>query len=345
MLQISVLAQWGNSCQVDGSTKLIGLYLADLLGCTAAGANKLVFCQIPTAEGMQSQWFPNWDHAAYPPLTLHLHAQSVVGEGYLRGEGGGEVGVEAYVVGGVDEKGLAGMDLADEVQGFVESLVGGMWLPAQGVDDERLYADELRQGLFGQAAEVGDVGQAIFPLPGEDGETGVVDYKRAPNHAAHFDGLARSYVVETDVGHARIFVFHKTIGHALPLVAGTECVGVDVDGSLRAVGTQVVESAHVVIVFMGEQHGTDGLLAHRFGQAEHLLPEVRPAVEEQRAFGRFEQGRSAQTPVAGVGGCTHRTVAAQLRHTCAGSRAEKMQTEGHFVQLGIKNEEFNSMRN
>ena len=266
------------------------------------------------------------DHAAYPPLTLHLHTKSVVGEGYARREGGGEVGVEAYVVGGVDKERLAGMDLADEVQGFVKSLVGGMWLLAQGVDDERLDADELRQGLFGQAAEVGDVGQAIFPLPGEDGETGVVDYKRAPNHAAHFDGLAGGYVVEADVGHSRIFVFYKTIGYALALVTRTEFVGIDVDGSLRAVGAQVVESAHVVIVLMGEQYAADGLFAHRLGQVEHLLPEIRSAVEEQRAFGRFEQGRSAQAPVAGVRGRTHRTVAAQLRHARAGSRAEKMQT-------------------
>ena len=33
----------GEQLPDDGSTKLIGLYLADLLGCTAAGANKLVF--------------------------------------------------------------------------------------------------------------------------------------------------------------------------------------------------------------------------------------------------------------------------------------------------------------
>ena len=41
-------------CQFNGCTEYISLYLADLLGSTETSVDKLVLCQFPIAEGVQS---------------------------------------------------------------------------------------------------------------------------------------------------------------------------------------------------------------------------------------------------------------------------------------------------
>jgi hypothetical protein len=86
------------------------------------------------------------------------------------------------------------------------------------------------------------------------------------------------YINNVKGGHTRVTLLNgkEAVGYALPEVVGAEGLGIHIDIAEDAVGAQVVESAHVVVVFVSNEYRIDGL---EFG-GEHLLSEVGSAVDE-----------------------------------------------------------------
>ena len=88
-----------------------------------------------------------------------------------RGLGGG---VEAYVVGEMDEPGVVGADATCRFDALREGEMRGMRGEAQGVDDEGTDALECGEGFLGEETGVGDVGEGSEAVT-EDGEEAVGD--------------------------------------------------------------------------------------------------------------------------------------------------------------------------
>ena len=70
---------------------------------------------------------------------------------------------EPNVVAYVGDVGLTGTDATGEAHGIIDKLVGVvLLLEAQGIDDKRLYAFEIRQFGVGDGLHVGDIGKLAY---------------------------------------------------------------------------------------------------------------------------------------------------------------------------------------
>ena len=83
-------------------------------------------------------------------------------------------------------------------------------------------------------------------------------------------------------------------------------VGIDIDFTKLAVGTDIVHAAHVVVVGMGNQNTVN--LAE--GLWHNLLPEVRATVDKQSGGIGLDKGRAAQTLVTRIWAGAGMTLAA-----------------------------------
>ena len=84
-------------------------------------------------------------------------------------------------------------------------------------------------------------------------------------------------------------------------------------------GAQVVEADDMVVVLVGQHDG----LQSDDALPEHLLPEVRPGVNDHVAALVRQQQRGAQPLVTGVGGGAHFAVAADSGYALRGASAEE----------------------
>ena len=110
----------------------------------------------------------------------------------------------------------------------------------------------------------------------------------------------------------------ETIRNAFHQVVGTELFGIDIHIAKDAIGTQVVESTHMVIVLMCDEHGIK-----RFEvDAKHLLTEIGSTVNKDTLATHFNQCRSAQPLVLRICRCANLTRTPYLRHSTRGSRTK-----------------------
>jgi len=87
----------------------------------------------------------------------------------------------------------------------------------------------------------------------------------------------RLHAMEGKLWNARIDMLNKAVGQSLLKVFGCVWVGIEVDGFGIGQGTQVIDSAHMVVVFMGDEAGVNGTFE---SNSKHLLSEVGAAVDE-----------------------------------------------------------------
>ena len=111
------------------------------------------------------------------------------------------------------------------------------------------------------------------------------------------------YGMQINRWHAWVFLFSKAVGHCLPKTICTDFIGINVYIPKTAVGTQVVDTAHMVVVGVGDKDGVDlpKLLL------QHLLTEIWSAVYEQTGVFCFEKSRRAKSFVTWVCACAYIT--------------------------------------
>ena len=228
-----------------------------------------------------------------------------------------EVGVQPYVVGHVREEGPSGSYACGKPHGFFEVLMGGVWLLAQGIDDQHLHPVEQAERLVGQGEHVGDVGQPSSYAVPQDGQTTVHDAEGQHLRPPYVEGGAGVNLGQPDAGDARIGVLDEAVGHTCPQVVGGVVLGVDGYLAEAAEGAQVVQPSHVVVVFVGDEHAVYGA---KPVAPQHLFAEVGSAVyQDVLALVREDQCGGAQAVVARVGRGAHRTGAAHFGDTRGGA--------------------------
>ncbi len=230
-------------------------------------------------------------------------------------------GMGQDVVGHVDEVGFGTAEKLGETDGFLDGLMGRMVSMAQGVEYEGINALQVGHLGIGDGLHVGDVGE-VLDAEAEDGQVAVHDADGDDfDILANMDGLVGLNATEVDGGHTGITFLgrREAIGNALFKMVGTIGFCIDIDVTEDTVGTEVVEPADVVVVFVGDKHGVEGL---EIG-VEHLLTEVRPTIYEDALAANLHEGGATQAFVAWVGGGAGGTGATDLRNAAGSTGAEE----------------------
>ena len=224
----------------------------------------------------------------------------------------------------VDEERARAAQAPGKGHGLADALVRRMGLATQPVDHERLDARQVGQLLVGQRLHVGNVGQRPDAVA-HDGQPAVHHAEGHHLYPADAERLVKTDAVQADLRYAGIFMRDEAVRNALLQMGGTIVLGINVDVAENAERPQVVQPAHVVVVFVREQNGVEP--AKRQGQ--HLAAEIGAAVDEDAAaVVGFEQGRRALPAVARIGRRADGARAAHLGYARAGAGAKESEFHG-----------------
>jgi len=193
----------------------------------------------------------------------------------------------------VYEKRLPWIQPPREFDCIVNRLVSGMKPVVKGIDNKCVGALYVFPFCVGHRFHVGDVGEGADAMIGVrrvwavgcrlDVETH--DGQFAVHHAYGCDGERADrywhmwlYVGELDGWHAWIASLggSETIWDALHEVLCHEVFSMYCDVAEEHTGAYVVDSAHVVEVFVGDEYAVD---VWKFGQRYHLFAEVGAAFD------------------------------------------------------------------
>lgn len=189
---------------------------------------------------------------------LNLYLQTIVGKGEAFGQSFAGIPMKTYIVRGVYKIGATSPYLAGKADGIVNELMAMVdAFEAQSVDHERVHSFQIRQLFVTDGFHIGDIDQwseaiaqyrqlVVHHFYGHDGDV------------ANGERLVLLYGVEGQSRHTGIELRLKAIGHHG--MDATHCltVGIDIDALLEGVRTQVVYSAHMVVMAMGDENAVDG---------------------------------------------------------------------------------------
>ena len=168
-------------------------------------------------------------------------------------------------------------DLPTDLQSLVQGKMGDVRSPADAADYENVHSAETFYGLFGDVVGVGQITQAA-EAESQYGQLVVHGPHGDYLHSTDAEGLF-SDGVQDEVRNSGVAVVAEGVG-VLPS-EGILDDGLCVDGECPVhevvEGPHVIQSAGVVLVHMGEQHGVQ----LPYAAAQDLLPEVRAGVHHQ----------------------------------------------------------------
>ena len=204
----------------------------------------------------------------------YLHAVVCKHEAF--GQAGVGVVVQPNVVGAVGEERLPRPDTPRERHRFICKHVRMMLgTETQGVHDKRLYAFKGCCAFVADALHVCDICQ---PAEAEGG-----DRQRVVHHAegrdwdvADAESVIVLYGMEMQARHAGIEMLGKDVWHRLVKAADGLPIGINRYVAESAEGPQVVQTAHMVVVYVCQQNAVDAPEIF----AQHLLADVRAAVNQ-----------------------------------------------------------------
>ncbi len=244
----------------------------------------------------------------------------------------GCVGVRAHVVAQVGKVCAARRDVFYQREGFAKGDVRHVGFVAQRVDYERVCAAHGFDAALGQRLAVGDIPDAVCAVRGVYAEA---EYGQACVHHGHwqyayavdaefFVWLDDMYVV---CGYSRVEMFGKAVWYACAQVVcdifgavyGKWAGGAVAQRGYVAVGAQVVDASHVVVVAVRDQERVQ----RRRPGTQDLLAEVGAAVNQEVCAGQFDYGRGPQPFVPFVPGGTCRAAASYLRNAGGCACAEE----------------------
>ena len=117
---------------------------------------------------------------------------------------------------------------------------------------------------------------------------------------ANAEGLVLMDLVELDGRNTRIAVLCKAVWQHLEHALTSYRVSIDIDFAKLAIGTDVVHTAHVVVMGVGNEDAVN--LAE--GLWHDLLTEIGATVDEQSRLFSLDECRAAQALVVRVGTAT-----------------------------------------
>ena len=168
-------------------------------------------------------------------------------------------------------------DLPTDLQSLVQGKMGDVRSPADAADYEDVHSAEALYGLFGDVVGIGQIAQAA-ETESKDGQLVVHGPHGDYLHSSDAEGLL-SDGVQDEVRNSGVAVVAEGVG-VLPSEGILDYrLGVDGKCPVHEVveGPHVIQSAGMVLVHVGEQHG----IQLPDTAAQNLLPEVRAGVHHQ----------------------------------------------------------------
>lgn len=178
---------------------------------------------------------------------------------------------------------------------------------------------EEGKGMFGYFRSIGDIGEAIG-LVGQDWHRPVHNGERFYLDIIYGEGEPGQDGVETKIGQTFIGAAGKKIWTSTMKLVDDIGRRVDVESVFVGERPQVVQTTHMVVVYVGEEQGIYMIDS----RAQELRAEVRSAVNKNISAVLGVEGRRAHTIVARVGRTAHRAMAQHdgytVRCACAKER-------------------------
>ena len=185
--------------------------------------------------------------------------------------------MKAYVVTHVNQVGPAGIDCFYNVKSLRQIHVGMMFFYAQGIDNERVDTLERRDSLVGESLGIGDVAETVIENVTYNEQLAVHDRYRKNFSRANVEFFHWLDIVYVKCRHAGIGILDKTIRHTVAQVFGHVGLAVYWKLAMIAVWSQVIDTAKMVIVGMGDERSLD-LPETVIG--EHLVIEIGATVNQ-----------------------------------------------------------------
>lgn len=215
-----------------------------------------------------------------------LHSQAVVGEEDALWHTEGFLGMGGDVVTHVDD--IVGLvaNLTGKCDGLVYGLMGSVGAVAQSVDHKQANAGKQFQSAGGNGSHVGDIGHVANAVS-KDGQLAVHHLQGGNLGMVHHDRFIGLKVVQLELGHAGILVFHQAIRQALAQMGCGIGIGIYGQGTGVAERSKVVNAAHMVVMLVGDEKG---IKRSPEIEAQHLLAEIGRTVNEDVGRCGLHQG-------------------------------------------------------
>lgn len=239
------------------------------------------------------------------------------------------LGMGGDVVAHVDDIGGLVAYLTGKCYGLVYGLMGSVGAVAQSVDHKQANAEEQFQSAGRYGSHVGDIGHVANAVS-KDGQLAVHHLQGSYLGIVHQDRVIGLKIVQLELGHAGILVFHQAIRQTLAQMGCGIGIGIYGQGTAVAKRTQVVNAAHMVVMLVGDEKG---IKRSPEIEAQHLFAEIGRTVNEDVGRCGLHQCRTAQALVPRVCAGARRAVASQIGHTRAGACAKKSDTVHAIGQL------------
>lgn len=239
---------------------------------------------------------------------------AIVCQADMRGQRIVHFPMQSHLMAHVNQTRLAGMDALSLQQSFRKRLVRPMWLWTQRIHHQQIEPFQQRIHLIWKSRHIRYPRHAADAIS-HNGQPAVHHPKGKYIHSLSF----RAFYPKRTAGHHRqqgdmrnsgIQMRREAIRH--PLLQAVEGIlfAIDRNISKSTKGTQIVQSAHVVIMLVRNQYGINrGKTFH----PQTLFPEIRTAIDKNtHPFFRLYQSRTAQPLVMRIGTGTDRTGTSHL---------------------------------
>ena len=259
----------------------------------------------------------------------------------------------------VDEIGARCSDASCHGDSLFERLVRVVRFGTQSAHHQRAHALQFRPFAVGKGGKVGHVGQVSDAKP-RNRETSVHHTDGGDGGTGRCERLVDGKLVHRELRRTGVVVFPKAVAHVPKNGGGYVGFGPHLDWTEVGERAEVVESRHVVEMFVGEEHRFEcrysigsagrfvkscgaGLLIAHFGdaplvvgegagaervlgnEAQHLRAKIGAAVDEQEAMVvGLKQCRTARAAIAWIGRGAYGASASHLRDARGGAGAEKV---------------------
>jgi len=192
-------------------------------------------------------------------------------------------------------------------------LMRWMGLMTESVDDERVDALQIFVFLFGDARHVCDIREIAYAETYDRELCVEHSYGDDFDRISYYNRCVRLHVEEVDGRHSRVAAIlrREAVWDALEEMVGTEFLRIYVDIAEYTVWAKVVESAHMVVMLVGDEHGIEFAEVN----SQHLFTKIGTTVDKDSVAVHIDHSAATQAFIARIGACAYWTCASYLGDT------------------------------
>ena len=240
-------------------------------------------------------------------ITSHFNRQTIVGEANVGRQLAVGIVMKTYLVGEMGEEGALGTNAARKLDSVSDEHVAMVFaFKSQGVHHERLHSLQQLAALVADGFHVGDIGKRAEAI-GQDGQPVVHHLYCLPADVANLSFLTCSDGMQVKQRHTWIELLGEAIGHRHTQGVNGLLIGVDVDVAELAEPTQIVDTCHMIVVDVGDEHAVD--LPKR--QRHELHANIGTTIDEHTRRSRLQKACTTIAAVTRIAAMTHLARASQ----------------------------------